>query len=148
MYILEEFLIDQITASPWFCFSRNVFTNVRTAMGPELSAISSANLRAASLGSSQTCNNTIFVAYQFSLPHLIILIPTLKNKRIRTDTFLTSLTSPQRRASSAVMSFPVSNREAAVDGPTKLGRKWVAAMPIASVQNNSLYDILDGKLAS
>ena len=36
---------------------------------------------------------------------------------------LTSLTSPQWRASSAEMSFPVSNREAAVDGPTKLGRK-------------------------
>ena len=144
--MLGEFLINQITASPWFCFSRNVFTNVRTAMGPELSAISSANLRAASLGSSQTYNNIIFVAYYFSLHHLIIKYFNTNIKgQIELSQELTSLTSPQRRASSAVMSFPVSNREAAVDGPTKLGRKWVAAMPIVSVQYNSLYYISDGK---
>ena len=92
-------------------------------MGPELSAISSANLRAASLGSSQTYNNIIFVAYYFSLHHLIIKYYETIRGQIELSQELTSLTSPQRRASSAVMSFPVSNREAAVDGPTKLGRK-------------------------
>ena len=39
------------------------------------------------------------------------------------------LTSPESSASSAPIIFPVNNRDAAVDGPTKVGRKWVAAIP-------------------
>ena len=39
------------------------------------------------------------------------------------------LTSPEASASSAPIIFPVSNRDAAVDGPTNVGRKCVAAIP-------------------
>ena len=42
----------------------------------------------------------------------------------------TLLTSPELRASSAPIIFPVNNNDAAVDGPTRPGKKWVAAMPI------------------
>ena len=41
----------------------------------------------------------------------------------------TLLTSPELSASSASIILPVSNKEAAVDGPTRLGKKCVAAMP-------------------
>ena len=45
------------------------------------------------------------------------------------NSLFTLLTSPELSASSAPIIFPVNNKDAAVDGPTRLGRKWVAAIP-------------------
>ena len=51
------------------------------------------------------------------------------NLDVNKNPLFTLLTSPELSASSAPIIFPVNNKDAAVDGPTKLGRKWVAAIP-------------------
>ena len=103
--------------------------HVLTASGAE-EQISSANLRAFPMGSSETCEK-IYVQQFRKLDDVSISLS------------LTSDTAPYSRASAAEISLPVSSSSAALAGPTILGKKCVAAIPGCSPNLVKVTPIFD-----